>query len=106
MRTTPISDIIIEGRQRESIEPKPLEELKRSILSKGLLHAPVMSTEADGRYKLRAGERRLRAIQQLHEENHTIKFNGEAIPTDEIPFVLVTELDEADLQEVELEENL
>lgn len=106
MQTLPIQSILIRDRQRKEIGPKKLEELKRGILSKGLLHAIVLSLEPDGSYRLRAGERRLRAVGALHEEGHTITYNGEPVPEDHIPYVLAGELAEDDLVELELEENL
>jgi DNA modification methylase/ParB-like chromosome segregation protein Spo0J len=113
MRTAPIGSIQIIDRQRKEIGPKKLEELKRSILHKGLMHPIVVSFDSltadmqvEGGCRLRAGERRLRAISALHEEGHEIRHDGQIIPQDEIPYVEATELDEADLQELELEENL
>lgn len=111
MRTCPVGSIQVINRQREEIGPKKLEELKRSILHKGLMHAIVVSFESECveqscNPRLRAGERRLRAITALHEEGHEIRYDGQVIPEGQIPYVEATELDEADLQELELEENL
>lgn len=101
----PISQIEITDRQRKEITPKELIELKRSILSKGLLHAPVLSYPGP-LYRLVAGERRLRAMVELHEEGLTFTYNNEQVPADHIPFTLIGDLVPADLQEAELEENI
>lgn len=106
MQTLPITSIIVKDRQRKEIGPKKLEELKRGILSKGLLHPIVLSLEPDGTYRLRAGERRLRAMSDLHTEGHTFTHNGEPVPEDHVPYVLTGDLAEDDLYELELEENL
>jgi DNA modification methylase len=106
MQTIPISQIQIIDRQRTEIGDKPLQELKVGILSKGLLHAPVLSKEPDGSFRLRAGERRIRAMESLHTEGHEFNYNGQPVPTDHIPYVLTSDLSEADLFELELEENI
>lgn len=97
--------ILVEDRQRKEITPKELLELKRSILSKGLLHPPVLSYPGPG-YKLIAGERRLRAMIQLHEEGLVFSYNSEPVPAGHIPYSLISDLTPADLQEAELEENV
>lgn len=106
MQTLAIADIVITDRQRKEIGQKALEDLMRSIYSKGLLHAVVVSKEADGTIRLRAGERRLRAIENLHTSSLAINFNAEVVPLDHIPVVYTSELSEADLYELELDENL
>lgn len=106
MQSTPISSIQIIDRQRKEIGQTDLQKLKISILSKGLLHAPVLITNTDGSLRLLAGERRLRAIASLHEEGHIPLYDGTPIPTDHIPYVLVSELNPYDRAEAELEENL
>jgi site-specific DNA-methyltransferase (adenine-specific) len=106
MRTIEISKVKVIDRQRKEIGPKKLQELKVGILSKGLLHAPVLSIEPDNTYRLRAGERRLRAMEALHAEGHAFLYDGEQIPENHIPYVLTGELSETDLFELELEENL
>lgn len=106
MQTLNISEIVIQDRQRTELAPKPLEELVRSIYSKGLLHAIVVSKEADGTYRLRAGERRLRAMDNLHTSNLPFSYNGEPVPENHAPVTFTSEMSEADLYELELEENL
>ena len=106
MQFANISQIEILDRQRKTISEAELVELKRSIAGKGLLHAPVLSAGSHPLYKLIAGERRLRAMKQLHEDGVPFTFNGEPVPLHTIPFVLISQLSEADLQEAELEENI
>lgn len=105
--TTYIQDsaIRIEDRQRKEITPKELAELKRSILSKGLMHAPVIIPSDEG-MKLVAGERRIRAMQELHLEGHVFNYNGVAVPANQIPYITIAEMTLVDLMEAELEENL
>lgn len=106
MNTILISEVVVKDRQRQEIGPKKLQELATSIHSKGLLHAPVLSREADGTLRLRAGERRLRAMDSLHTSNLSFQYNGELVPENHIPFVLTSDLSETDLFELELEENI
>lgn len=105
MRTLKIKALIIGERQRKKIEQKDLQELKKGILTKGLMHPPVVSQQADG-FHLVAGERRTRAMAELHEEGHTFTFEGEPVPFDEMPYTLIGELTPVDLLEAELEENI
>lgn len=108
-------NVVVADRQRKEITRPELEMLKRSILSKGLLHPIVLSVLPDDQRiddkldidgYLIAGERRLRAITELHIEGHTPRCNGEPIPTDMIPFLIVSDLSPDDIMEAELEENL
>lgn len=106
MKTVEISEVQVVDRQRQEIGPKKLEDLKRSILSKGLLHAPVLSLGPEGFLRLRAGERRIRAMEALHAEGLIFQYDGQAVPENHIPYVEVSDLSSADLFELELEENL
>jgi len=45
-------------------------------------------------------------MEQLHAADHEFFHDRELVPRDHIPYVLTTDLDEADLFELELEENL
>lgn len=109
-----------ENRQRsEAKDSKALQELKRSILSKGLLHAPIVSRQqpselSDGRYHqpeetvfvLVAGERRLLAIKELYQDGLEFYYNDELVPSGDIPYTLIGQLTIDDLAEAELEENI
>jgi DNA modification methylase len=107
MKTVKIEDVLREDRQRTKIDPKPLDELKRSIASsKGLLHPPVIAFDKEGRPNLVAGERRLEAMRQLHEAGLPFSHDGQPVPLWEMPYTSVAELSEDDLAEAELEENL
>lgn len=105
MQSAPLDQIEITDRQRKEITPAQLVELKRSIVSKGLLHAPVLSYPGP-LYRLVAGERRIQAMRQLHEEGVPFTYNGEQVAAFHIPFSLISDLSPVDLQEAELEENL
>jgi DNA modification methylase/ParB-like chromosome segregation protein Spo0J len=102
MRLTHSSTILVGERQRKEIGQKALDELKRSIVSKGLLHPPVLTSELE----LVAGERRLRAMQQLHEEGIPFWCDQQQVPANNIPYLLIEDLTSADLAEAELEENI
>ena len=106
MQLVSISDVVVADRQRTSMSPKELEELKRSIASsKGLLHAPVVSF-IDGIPHLVAGERRLTAMAALHEAGLPFTHNGEIVPEGEMPYVQIKDLSALELAEAELEENV
>lgn len=97
--------VVIEDRQRKEISPKELLDLKISIATKGLFHAPVMSVQ-DTEIKLVAGERRYKAMCELHLEGTTFKYNDTPVPLFEIPYVRIGDLSSVDLMEAELEENI
>lgn len=100
----PLDALIINERQRSVFAEKPLEELKESILTLGLLHAPVV--KSDGRTLL-IGERRVRAIQALAEEGKTIVYAGDPVPLHSIPCIIASNLDDPILAfEAELDENI
>lgn len=107
--TIPLKAISLIDRQRKDVKPKHIAELKASILSKGLLHPVVIShREVEGKDSmvLLAGECRLRAMTELHEEGLAFNCNGGTIPRFEIPYTLVSDLSADDIMEAELEENL
>jgi len=106
MRTLLLKNLIINDRQRKTFSPKELAELKKGILTKGLMHPPVVEELSNSQFRLIAGERRVRAITELHQEGHSINFENEIIPILEIPYTLLNSLSEADRFEAELEENL
>lgn len=76
---------------REKIEKEQFEELKKSIKNTGLIQ-PVAVRNANGKYELVAGERRLRAVIDLN------------IPT--IPAYVLEIKSDRELLEVSLLENL
>lgn len=97
-----LSDIIVGVRQRKEFKPKELEELTKSIQTKGLLH-PIVITHTR---ELVAGERRLRAITELHRLGISFQCHGQPVPLNHAPVTFIGELSEADRREAELEENL
>lgn len=84
----PTASIYVERDERQRRELKDIESLAASIARVGLINPIVV--ERDG--KLRAGERRFTAVQQLGWTHVSVQF------TDEV--------DEAELQLIELEENI
>lgn len=98
-------------QRKEAGESKTLTELKRGIVSKGLFHPPVLAhrvkpAEGEPNLQLIAGERRLRAIRELHADGLSFMFNGITVPPGFIPYTLLSDLSAADLAEAELEENV
>lgn len=102
MQTIRLADVKIGERQRKEFKPKPIEDLQKSILSKGLLH-PIVLTST---YALVAGERRARAVKALIDAGMVFQHNGQPVPLGEIPFVFISDLSPVDLLEAELDENL
>lgn len=99
-----VTDIIIpENRQRRVFPQKEMDDLKASILSKGLMHAPVVRN--DGR-TLVAGERRLRALVEIMTSGGVFVYHGTVVGNGHIPVVCLGELSDLDIVEAELEENI
>lgn len=97
------SIIVPPDRQRHEFNPEALGELQDSIERHGLLHAIV----CDQANNLRAGERRLRAIDTIYALGGTFCYNGSEVVPGKVPVVYVS-ADATDLElfEIELEENL
>lgn len=102
MRLVEIASIKIGDRQRKEFKQPDIDALKRSIMSKGLMHPIVLTNDNI----LVAGERRLRAMTQLYEEGLFFSCDGNSIASGLIPTIGITDLTMADLQEAELEENI
>ncbi len=92
-------------RQRQEFEPESITDLANSISAIGLLHPPVMRETPDG-LVLVAGERRLRAMEQLWIMNEPVRHNGVIHPPYHVPYATLGELSETDAEEAELDENL
>lgn len=106
MRTIPLERLSIpEGRQRKLFDEKKLADLSASIVSKGLMHPPVVKDLGDGHYELIAGERRTRAIMNLHIHEAGFSCNAEPVPAGHIPVILLSDLGAHGFKEAELEEN-
>jgi len=100
----PISSIQIRNRQRE-VDRATVGQLKLSVASKGLMHAPIIAKDAAGTF-LVAGMHRLTALSELHAEGIRPLYDGIIVPSGETPIVNVFDLSPADLMEAELEENI
>jgi DNA modification methylase/ParB-like chromosome segregation protein Spo0J len=96
---------VSENRQRQEFDPAAHEELKNSLESVGLMHALVVREEGD-KIILVAGERRLKAFQDIYALGGHVKYNNEELPVDMVPTVTLGELDELEAEEAELDENL
>lgn len=109
-----VEDIAVFNRQREKVGETDLRELKRSIASKGLIHAIFVRNltaeeqiEYDGKkFALVAGGRRLQAITSLVTESIDIVYGSELVPLGMIPYVDAGDLSAREAQEIELEENI
>lgn len=101
-----ISDIVIEGRQRGALDPARVQELVTSIEQNSLLHAVVVRRLDDGRWKLVAGEHRLKALETLHFLSRPVRHAGAAVPAGFAPCVSLGDLGELEAEEAELEENI
>ncbi len=93
------------NRQRRSFDVGKISDLASSIEQFGLFHALVVR-ERDGLTTLVAGERRLRAIQELYDFGKLFYHNGVPVPAGMVPVVTLAELDEDEFYEAELEENV
>lgn len=96
---------IEENRQRKLFAEKPLDLLKASIVSKGLMHPPVVRLEESGTCTLIAGERRCKAIAALADEGIAITCDGQPVPLGHLPVILLSDLSPHGYKEAELEEN-
>lgn len=106
MHIADISAITIApNRQRQDFDPEKLTDLANSIAAHGLMHPPVLRETPSG-LVLVAGERRLRAIEQLSMTGQDIRCNGQSLAPGLIPYLTLGELDELSAEEAELDENL
>ena len=92
-------------RQRQEFDQTSLAELSSSIEAHGLLHPPVVRFE-NSEYILVAGERRIRAIQDIWELGGELKYGNQTIPQGSIPVLTLHELTYLEAEEIELDENL
>jgi site-specific DNA-methyltransferase (adenine-specific) len=102
----PLTQIqVAPNRQRKTFDLESINELAESIATNGLLQAPVLRQVGDT-YVLVAGERRLRAMTDLHEFCRPFSYNGQPVPLLSIPCTMLGELSTLAAWEAELEENL
>ena len=100
------SNLNISKRQRQEAPRAHISELKESILTNSLLHAPVAQRTGPDTYMLVAGECRTRAIDAIAAEGKSFTHHQIVIPPGDIPVVLLDEaLNDIRLQEIELAEN-
>ncbi len=106
MNYAPVASIVIrKARQRQEFEPEAMQELKNSIADLGLMHPPVMRQE-NGQLVLVAGERRIRAIQELWALGLGFSCEGKVVEPGMLPYTTMGELSELEAEEAELDENL
>jgi DNA modification methylase len=106
MRKILLSDIIIrENRQRTEFDSQALADLKESIEQRGLMHPPVLRSEGPDMV-LVAGERRLRAIAEMHELGSILTCDGEIFEEGWCPYTTLGDLSPLEAEEAELDENL
>lgn len=97
---------IAPNRQRRLFDLASINELKESIEGKtGLLHALVLRADGPNFY-LVAGERRLRAINDIYELGGSFTYSGAVVPKGQVPYTLLTDLSDLEAWEAELEENI
>tara|TARA_R110000868_G_scaffold51826_3_gene163974 strand:- start:4435 stop:5760 length:1326 start_codon:yes stop_codon:yes gene_type:complete len=102
----PLDSIIVApDRQRREFKLNELNELTDSIKSNGLFHPIVLRTEGE-RHILVAGERRLRAIADLHALGTPFLYDSTTIPLNEVPYVSLSDLSPLAAEEAELDENI
>lgn len=107
MQTISLSQIrIAPDRQRREFKSEALGELAESLTTKGVMHAPVLRQTDDGMWTLVAGERRIRAMQELWLVGSPVRYNGHVIPEGQVPYVTLGQLSPLEAEEAELDENL
>lgn len=97
---------IAADRQRQEFDADKLAELRDSIDHHGLLHPLVVRSTSSGLF-LVAGERRLRAMQDLLFLGRTINCGGVSEgQSTSVPYITLGDLDPLAAEEAELDENL
>lgn len=97
---------VAENRQRKDFSEEAIKDLAVSIAKVGLLHSIIVRVRKDGTVELVAGERRLRAIRQLHAEGVAFFHNSVEVMARAVPCTYTHEVDPIQLKEIELEENV
>ena len=106
MQHTPVNLIsVLPHRLRKDFDPSKLMELTESIRKNGLMH-PLVVRHENGNILLVAGERRLRAIQDLWDLGESLRFDNQHVTAGTVPTITLGELDELSALECELEENV
>ena len=97
--------LIPENRQRREFDLGKLNELGESIQRNGLLN-PVVLREVEDGFAIVAGERRLRAVQDLYSQGLSFTHGTEVVPEGFIPYTTLGELSPLAAMEAEYEENV
>ena len=92
------------NRQRQVFDESAIRELASSIQRGGLQHPIVLRIEGDD-YVLVSGERRLRAITDLHDLGEKFFHDNEEVKYNAIPYTTLGELDPLAAEEAEWDEN-
>lgn len=92
-------------RQRKTFDPTALAELRESIQENTLLQAPVLR-QVGNKLELVAGERRLRALTDLHDLGIEVRYGKEVVPAGHTPYTDIGDLSPLQAWEAELEENI
>lgn len=103
--------ILIEERQRKTLNPVKLTELEQSILATGLINPVVVQLLPEPKgpftHRLVAGERRLTVMKRIHSENKTLRFASQTILAPSIPAVEIGPHElSLHLMKIELAENI
>lgn len=108
MTLIPITQILVPpNRQRREFKEAELQDLVTSIRDSefGLMHALVLRRTPEG-HVLVAGERRLRAIQDIYDLGGHFRWNGAPVGASLVPYVDLGDLPPLAAMEAELEENI
>jgi DNA modification methylase len=99
---------VLPDRQRREFPPEKLLALQSSILKVGLQNPIVVRRGANGasEWILVSGERRLRAVKDMHEFGEEVRYESSVVPAGLIPATLDTDLPPLLAAKAELEENL
>ena len=92
-------------RQRQEFDAEKMQELSDSIEARGLMHPPVLRKINDD-WVLVAGERRLKAIRDLHTLGAQFNVGGVVVPEGYVPYTDIGSLSDLEAEECELDENL
>lgn len=105
LRIVATAEIQLRERQRKKINVKAVRGLAKSITEQGLLH-PIVCIEQEGVVYLVAGERRLRALELVGAAETMYECNGQWIKGTHAACTFISDRDEINLRQVELEENV
>jgi DNA modification methylase/ParB-like chromosome segregation protein Spo0J len=107
MRIVAISEITVPSdRQRREFNEVQMVELMESIERLGLMQPIVVRYDDEQVPTLVAGERRLRAIQDLHATGGQLRCDNSLVAEGYIPTIDIGDLDPIAAYEAELEENI